>query len=249
MLLGGPTAAGKTAVGVAMALAFGSGRPILGQKIFLGPQGVLHISSEESTEELKRRYVAAAMHHQIKDEHRSNITVRGNDAMGGKPIELMRATAKGGSELNPGGMGIIEQLIEISEARVVLLDPLYSFLSTGLNDNEPMGQLLLRLRTLAQQKNIVIIVMHHPAKGRDPESNESYMGASSIVFAVRSALGIIRATDTEVQKIDGANPSMGCSGSLTARRATKSQPTRNNGICSTQLILGMAREIGRMETM
>jgi AAA domain len=59
MLLGGPTAFGKTAVGVTMGLAFGSGRALLGQKIFSGPQRVLHISSEEPTDELERRYLAA----------------------------------------------------------------------------------------------------------------------------------------------------------------------------------------------
>jgi hypothetical protein len=208
MLLGGPTAFGKTAVGVTMGLAYGSGRALLGQKIFSGPQKVLHISSEEPTDELERRYLAAEMHHKITHEHTLNVTVRGNDANNGKPIELMRATAKGGAEVNPEGMAMVERLIEVSEARVALLDPLYSFLAMGLNDNEPMGQLLLQLKALAQRKNIVIVVMHHPAKGRDPESNEAFMGASSIVFAVRSALVIIRATEPEAKAV-GALPSMG----------------------------------------
>jgi hypothetical protein len=207
-LLGGPSSFGKTALGVVISLACASGRSLLGHKVFLGPQKTLHISSEEPTRELWRRYLAAALHHQVIQAHIGNVTFRGNDANSGKPIELMQMTSKGVAAVNPDGIALLERLIDECGARVVLLDPLYSFLAGGLNDNSAMGLLVHRLIAVAQAKEVAIIVMHHPSKGKDPESNEAFMGASTIVFAVRSAITIVRASAEEMIAI-GAPPNAG----------------------------------------
>ena len=207
-LLGGPSSFGKTALGVVISLACASGRPLLGQKVFLGPQKTLHISSEEPTRELWRRYLAAALHHQVDQAHVGNAIFRGNDANNGRPIELMQMTSKGVAAVNPNGITLLEKLIDESGARIVLLDPLYSFLAGGLNDNSAMGALVHRLIAMAQAKEVAIVVMHHPSKGRDPESNEAFMGASTIVFAVRSAITIVRASAEEALET-GALPGDG----------------------------------------
>jgi hypothetical protein len=84
-----PGATGKTTFAVGLALEAASGLGFLGHKVWQGPQVTLHISSEEAGKELRRRYRAAALHHQIAQNHVDNLTWRGADTEPDKRIDLV----------------------------------------------------------------------------------------------------------------------------------------------------------------
>jgi len=58
------------------------------------------------------------------------------------------------------------------------------------NENSAAALLMGQLVTLSAKRRIAVMVAHHAAKGRDPKSAESAMGAASFVNLSRIALGI-----------------------------------------------------------
>jgi hypothetical protein len=72
-----------------------------------------------------------------------------------------------------------------------MLDPLINLLGgVDSNDNSAAALLMGQLVTLAAQRNVAVIIAHHAAKGRDPTSAESAMGAASFVSLSRIVLNI-----------------------------------------------------------
>jgi hypothetical protein len=60
----------------------------------------------------------------------------------------------------------------------------------SVNDNSAAALLMGKLVSLAARRRIAVVIAHHAAKGRDPTSAESAMGAASFINLSRIALGI-----------------------------------------------------------
>jgi hypothetical protein len=72
-----------------------------------------------------------------------------------------------------------------------MLDPLINLMGgVDSNDNSAAALLMGQLVALAAKRNVAIIIAHHAAKGRDPTSAESAMGAASFVSLSRIVLNI-----------------------------------------------------------
>jgi hypothetical protein len=201
-----PGGFGKTAFCCGLALEAASGDDFLGHHVFIGPQKVIHISSEESEVELVHE--AASRHQAIPLQVIDHILWRGTDAKVGVRIELMKMEGKNAA-LNLAGLAMLDRLIEISGAKVVILDPLNSFVAGGLNDNSAMGALVLHLKRIAVMRNVAIIVIHHTSKGADLESPEAVMGASAIVNHSRTVATLVRASTQEEFQFLSVLPSQG----------------------------------------
>jgi RecA-family ATPase len=74
---------------------------------------------------------------------------------------------------------------------VLIIDPVISVMGgVSPNDNTAVALLMRRLIEFADERRLAIMLAHHTAKGRDPISAESAMGAATFVNLARIALGI-----------------------------------------------------------
>ena len=186
-LLVAPGARGKSSWLVTLALACASNQPLLGAKIFGGPLRVLLISAEDPLSELALRIRAAMQHHGLTDADVPGLYVIGADHWG---VSLLRP-ATHGPILEKAGWDELNAELDHLEPDILIIDPLISVMGgASQNDNAAAALFMGQLIDLAAKRSIGAMVAHHVAKGRDPLSAESAMGAASYVNLSRIALGI-----------------------------------------------------------
>jgi hypothetical protein len=186
-LLVAPGGRGKSSWLVALSLACASGRSLLGDHVFGGPLRVLLISAEDPTEEVARRLRAAMKHHGLTDADVLGLHVIGAERWG----TSLLSPAANGPVLNRVGWDLLEFELDRIEPDVLILDPLISVMGgASQNDNAAAALFMGHLVGLAAKRRMAVMVAHHAAKGRDPVSAESAMGAASFVNLSRIALGI-----------------------------------------------------------
>jgi hypothetical protein len=186
-LLVAPGARGKSSLLVTLALACAANRPLLGANVFGGPLCVLFISAEDPLSELALRIRAAMQHHGLTDSDVPGLYVIGADDWG---IPLLRPGTSGPT-LNTAGWDELTAELDRLEPDVLIIDPLITVMGgASQNDNAAAALFMGQLVGLAAKRRIGVMVAHHAAKGRDPISPESAMGAASFVNLSRIALGI-----------------------------------------------------------
>ncbi len=194
---------GKSAYMISVSCAAASGRDILGDKVRGGPLRVVYINSEDDTDELRRRFIAAYRHHQLTDADLANIRIRGVNTLGHQP--LTRGDDKA-PRINEAGLAALDGVLALERPDILILDPLGTFCPTGINDNGLMGQVLLRLKRIAKTYECAICLVHHTRKDADLTSTEAIGGASAIVNQARAALLIARMTVDEAKHFRGVLP-------------------------------------------
>jgi hypothetical protein len=176
----GAGAVGKTAVRIVQALACATGRPLLGEHVHKRCKVVI-ICLEDGLKELKRRLMAAMLHHGITQEE-----VRG---------WLFYKTLNNGMKLmQPGWHGpeygelrgwLREMIIDI-KPRLVILDPFVKLHNLSENDNSALDQVCGALTNIAVEFNIAIDFPHHVRKGiNEPGDAEAGRGAGAAKDAGR----------------------------------------------------------------
>lgn len=74
---------------------------------------------------------------------------------------------------------------------VLIIDPLINVMGgVDANNNSAAAVLMWRFAGLAATRRIAVMIAHHAAKGRDPKSAESAMGAATFVNLCRIVLSI-----------------------------------------------------------
>jgi RecA-family ATPase len=170
-----------------LALACASGRQLLGARIFGGPLRVLYLSTEDKMDELNLRIRAAMLHHELTDPD-----VPGLHMIGAENWKLpLLHTLQGWPMLHqPGWNTLIAELNNI-KPDVLIVDPLINTLGgVDASDNSAAALFMNAFIALAAERRLAVIIAHHTAKGRDPTSAESAMGAASYTNLARIALGI-----------------------------------------------------------
>jgi len=81
------------------------------------------------------------------------------------------------------GLAELEKELERTKAKLLIIDPLYKFISGRLSDEYDIRQLLDRLDMLIPKYHITIIVVHHPRKSILVEGVEIDMGGDDIYGA------------------------------------------------------------------
>jgi hypothetical protein len=197
-MLVAPGGRGKSSWLATMALACASNRSLLGAHVFGGPLRVLMINAEDPVAEIALRIRAAMQHHGLQDADVPGLHVIGADNWG---MQLL-ALGKNGPMLNQPGWDQLAAELDRHEPDVLIIDPLISVMGgASQNDNAAAALFMGQMVRLAATRRMGVVVAHHAAKGRDPLSAESAMGAASFVNLSRIALGIEPLADKDAGRL------------------------------------------------
>jgi len=154
-----PGSTGKSALRLLQFLSLATGRPLSGQQVFKRCR-VLVVSLEDGKDELRRRIVAARIHHEI-----SPAELRGwlfcAAPKGFKLAEVKSGTRQVG-ELEK----MLRQTIERRRPDLVSLDPFVKLHALEENDNGAMDFVCDLLVQLAIEYDIAVDAPHHTKKGQ-----------------------------------------------------------------------------------
>lgn len=192
-ILAAPGGRGKSAVAVAWACSLAVGRRLVGEYVHGLPKRVLYISTEDSTEELYRRFYAAAQAHNLAAAGLVGVRLVGIDVI---RLSLTAAGERGAPTISQAGMQELRSLLAEANADVVILDPLGPLIPVGLNDNGLVASLMAQLKALAVRGDFALLILHHFKKGSDG-SAEAVGGASAIVNFARAAFSVAGMSDRE----------------------------------------------------
>jgi hypothetical protein len=193
-----PGARGKSSWLVVFGLACASGRALLGAHVFGGPLKVLILSAEDPQAEVARRVRAAMQHHQLKDSDVPGLYIIGADKWG---LPLLRSV---GNVPAPDERGWGALLAEIDRVQpdIIVLDPLMSLMGgVDGNNNSAAAMFMGKLVELAATRRTAVIVAHHAAKGREPTSQDSALGAATFVNFARIVLTIEALAEKDAGRI------------------------------------------------
>jgi hypothetical protein len=199
-VLAGKGGYGKSASVIGVSCAAASGRDLLGDKVWGGPLRVVYKNSEDDTDELRRRIVAASRYHKLTDADLANIRICGVNTPGHQTLTTGDDKAP---RINEAGFSALDNILALERPDILVLDPLGPFCPAGINDNGLMGQVMLRLKQLAKKYECAICLVHHTRKDSDLTSTDAIGGASAIVNQARVALLIARMTQDEAKHFRG----------------------------------------------
>jgi hypothetical protein len=124
-------------------------------------------------------------HYGLNDADLPGLHVIGADAWG---LPLLGCAGNVPVPYNPGWDALNAELDRI-KPDIIILDPLLALMGgVDSNNNSAAAMFMGTLVKLAADRRMAVVVAHHAAKGRDPTSAESAMGAASFVNFARIAL-------------------------------------------------------------
>lgn len=186
-----PGATGKTALRTLQYLALATGRPLTGEHVFKRCR-VLLVSLEDDDAELRRRVLAACIHHDIKPEE-----LRGW-LFCATPKGLRLAESRDGVRRAGPLDAMLRHTIVERQIDLVGLDPHVKLHEFEENDNGAMDFVSTLLVKLAIEFNIAVDVPHHTKKGNLLAGDaDAGRGASSARDAGRLMYTLTRMTDAD----------------------------------------------------
>ena len=194
----GEGAVGKTAMRYAQVLSLAVNRPLTKEHVFRQCR-VLVLSFEDGPDELRRRLLAARLHHKIeRHELKGWMFLEALGRADGKLLEMDdRGWPKTGALAARLEQTIIERRIDL-----VMLDPFIKTHGMPENDNNAVDAVAQILTDLAIKYDIAVDVPHHMAKGpADPGNANRGRGASSLKDALRLVRTITRMTPEEAKAL------------------------------------------------
>jgi AAA domain len=194
--LHGDGGVGKTATRYAQYLSLAAGRSLTGEHVFQRSR-VLVISLEDDVDELRRRILAARLHHKIeRHELKGWLFLAAPGRKGGK---LMTVDKNG--RLAPGGL--VAKLVDVIVERqidLVALDPFVKAHSVEENSNSAIDEVVQILSELAVTHDMAVDTPHHTAKGRaEPGNADGGRGASAAKDAMRLVYTLTPMTEDEAK--------------------------------------------------
>ena len=125
----------------------------------------------------------------------------------GKPINLVANTGAAGVSLTEQATELVDSLSEIPDLKLVVLDPIQSFVTADLNDNS-VGQIYSQLMSqIATRFSCSVISIHHLNKGAlnvvDSmlAARSQIRGSSSLVDSHRNCIVYYLPTEEDCEKI------------------------------------------------
>jgi AAA domain-containing protein/primase-like protein/bifunctional DNA primase/polymerase-like protein len=202
-VLSGAGSAGKSSLMVAWAGALALGCAFHRMRPGGVPLRVATYNVEDDADEQKRRFSALLDRMNLAPNALSgNLAILGPNQVG----TLLHTARDGGLLVNTPVMDRLEAFITEFNPDVLILDPFVEMHAAEENDNTAVRAVLARLRTMAIEHNMALIILHHSRKGAgDPGDPESLRGASSIIGAARIVLTVNVMTKEEAQSF-GISP-------------------------------------------
>jgi hypothetical protein len=173
---------GKTALRYVQYLSLAIGRPLLGDHVFQRCR-VLIVSLEDDVEELRRRILAAMLHHNVdREEVKGWLFLSAPGASAGRLMIQDR-----GGKLTVGELAQnIEEEIVARKIDLVALDPFVKTHMVNENDNSAIDAVVQILTDLSAKYDLSVDLSHHTTKGQaDPGNAHRGRGASAMNNAGR----------------------------------------------------------------
>jgi hypothetical protein len=168
---------GKTALRYAQLLSLATGRSFTGDYVFERCR-VLIISLEDDDKELRRRILAAMLHHKVeRDEVKGWLFLSTPGANAGK----LMISEKGGCLVRGALAQHLEDAVAARKIDIVSLDPFVKTHSVEENSNSAIDDVVQILTDLAAKYDIAVDAPHHTSKGPAEPGNASRgRGASAM---------------------------------------------------------------------
>ncbi|KWV60188.1 hypothetical protein AS156_30070 [Bradyrhizobium macuxiense] len=169
------------------------------------PAGKLRVwfcNGEEDQDELDRRLAATCQHYQIAQaDLGGRLYVQ---SVRNSPLRIAKLIL-GMPVIDHGVVKYMENFIRQNSIDVFMVDPLISFHSVGESFNEHMDMVIKEgFGSIAGRTNSAGELFHHPGKPKPGQSEttvEDMRGASSVLWAVRSARVLNFMTPDEAAKL------------------------------------------------
>jgi hypothetical protein len=188
-----PGGTGKSTAVMTELLEIAAQKQVTGQRIWR-PVKVLYINGEDPKDEIERKIIATALHHQLDpkliDEnfvYYSGRDFRSADDHSGSGLKLVVREDRDAVPSVPD-IEALRKVIEESGAEIVCIDPLSSFHDINENDNSEVRSLMNVLRAIADDLKVSFHMVHHSVKealGNRPMGHEQARGASAFLDACR----------------------------------------------------------------
>lgn len=197
----GAGAAGKSSLMVAWAISLA----LCEQFHRFRPQQacrVLTFNTEDDRDEQRRRFSAALRHAGRQPADISGKVVRA----GTRGVGTLFGKLENGTIGALPAMGELRTRLEAFRPDVLILDPLVELHNVEENDNSDMREVLARLRGLAVEFNMAVVVAHHTRKGTvAPGDPDVARGASAVkdLARVTMTLTVMQEEDAKALNIRG----------------------------------------------
>jgi AAA domain len=194
-VIGAMDGAGKGLIGVAIALAFITGKPLLGEKVWrTGP--VVIISYEDDIDEWRRRFAAACIQHGL-DFETVMLSIHFLTKRDGRVV-LAQRTSNG--LIYPDTTRIIH-LIRSAGIALLIVDPFNNAhaLEDG-NNNVAIAAVAQEVSHIARASGVAALVLHHLRKG-SIGSIDDLMGAVALRANFRSCRVLAQMTGEEAEQL------------------------------------------------
>jgi hypothetical protein len=175
---------GKTALEIGEALAFLSGRDLLGEQLHTSGR-VWYVGLEDPLEEYERRVAAAAIHFGLgkADLEGALFPNSGRD----QEFVIARESRDGVLIVEPIVKAIIEN-VRANDIALMIVDPFIGCHRIGESDNTNVEKVARQWARIAHETNAAVELVHHLRKngtGAEPSADDA-RGASALVNAARS---------------------------------------------------------------
>ena len=187
---------GKTALRYVQYLSLVTGRSLTGEHVFQRAR-VLIISLEDDVEEVRRRIMAARLHHNISlSDVKGWLFYCAPGARVGKLMTTDRSGAHRGRLAE-----YIEAVVIKRDIDLVAIDPFVKSHGVPENENSIIDDVMQILADLGNKHNIAIDVPHHISKGGTPEPGNANRGrgATAMVDAGRLISTLTTMSSEEAQ--------------------------------------------------
>lgn len=198
-VVSGPGSAGKSSLMVGWAIAGALGRPWHR----LAPVGTLRTviyNTEDDAAEQRRRMSATLKQFGCGPRDLGGNLIRsGPNATG----TLLRRDPTTGRLGFTAAMRAMEGHLATYSPDVLILDPLVELHDAEENDNTALRAVLAKFRSLAIQRNMAIVLLHHARKGSGQAAGDpdSLRGASAIVGAARIVLTVLTMDQDQAKEL------------------------------------------------
>jgi hypothetical protein len=198
-----PAGAGKSSLGLTIALHLAAGRDFGPFKCVNGPYRVAVLSVEEDQDELQRRFEALRVHYKFTQEDAANVFII--DALE-EPI--MAVADRRGVVKRTKFADEMERQLYREAIDVVVVDPFVEIWNGNENDNNQVKTAAAIIRQMIRGMNAACLLMHHVRKGTmTPGDMDSARGASSLSGLVRLAQTLTNMTPDDAEGFGLDSPS------------------------------------------
>jgi hypothetical protein len=200
-----PGGIGKSALLIVEALAMVTGKNLLGVKPS-APLRVWYVNLEDPLEELKRRFAAACLHHNISAlDIGDRLFVNS-----GRDTEFVIAHEDRGTlKIATPTIEAIREEIRNKQIDILIIDPFVASHGVSENDNSKINAVCRQWAMIAEETGCAIELVHHVRKaafGQGEYSVDDARGASALLAAVRSARALNAMSKDEAARAGVSEP-------------------------------------------